>query len=1188
MRNSIVILFFLLFSISFASTWQGVDEGFTVLSSNSDSIRIQWSSANVVLPYVRYLQRENPDIDEFNASTWIAIPRGKSPQLISITNFPINGTVFLGDPVCFRDLWMVPLSIQLVSPTLAEGNVTNGSVTIRFNNSATAPQPLTRGVSSIFFPLYKTLVPNFEDVYPTSNILLSPTVIAICPPFLQTGLVPWVNWRKSLGWNVQVVSTSTTGNTAQSMKNWLLNQYNNATNPPDAVFLIGDETIIPAFYSNTPDPTTIFSGESYPGNYIDEQYFSRLEGPTWQTHPDPMPDILLGRMLATSITDVTVQVNKIVSYESRPDTTNWYNYGIVAADQQSITQRETKRWTRQRMMDNGFIAVDSLYSVGSGSLLNGYLNQGRSLLNYRGSGWSFGWAGIGYYYTNINLVDNANKPVVVTGIGCGVGKFDDANCFGEAWMKQGTVSVSKGSVGFIGPTWNTHTQFNNVMDKGIYRMWFRSYLNGLAAGLVGAHAQMISSFAAYYPQDSNIREVLKTQSAEYVCLSDPILQVHLGRPDSIIVTAPSMFTVGQQIVSVTVQDLFLNPKPQQFVTVFDTSGINLASGWTNLQGNVTLTVNIPTNLQVVGLSVSGYKSRVQRRIIPVNQNSLFVRMDSLAVADSTGIFDGHLSPGEIVNLNLTIINISTIIGSNLSIQASTNSPHLTLLQSQRTIQSLSPAETSQVVFPVQLSQQYRGQNSIQISFTGYQLTDTIGYSLLTLPVKYPTVVLNSVYIDTSGNHRLDRSETTSIQFALQNNNQLSVPQLQIQLLSDNSYFSLSPTDISIDSLPINTIGFHTQNVTLTGSDTLPAYFDGSVRLALSSEFPTWIFRDTLSFHFIAGTIDSTAPTYVTNQPYFAYESEDSLYTASLEFDWFDISPSNGGLGTPVNFQNGNQVFPVSLPFTFQYFGQTFQSISVSTDGWIAPGVQLASSWLNQLLPFIDDGINGMICPWWDNLWGFSQLGQSCFTFYDSTNHRYLIQWDSVTVGSNGSSRLNFQFILYDENFYPTPTNDNPFDFVYKNFQGGIVYSMTVGLESPDETIGIVLGHHLNRDSTMFPFHDAKRIHFTSVVPRIRTFTDASELLQPKLLSPSSFVISKVYPNPFNSQSNITLEIPWNDQINLSIFDVLGRRVKTLYNGQLGAGRYNFTFSSIDLSSGVYYMVATSSKESAMERVVLLK
>jgi len=86
----------------------------------------------------------------------------------------------------------------------------------------------------------------------------------------------------------------------------------------------------------------------------------------------------------------------------------------------------------------------------------------------------------------------------------------------------------------------------------------------------------------------------------------------------------------------------------------------------------------------------------------------------------------------------------------------------------------------------------------------------------------------------------------------------------------------------------------------------------------------------------------------------------------------------------------------------------------------------------------------------------------------------------------------------------------------------------------------------------------------------KDFVDKINLSQ----TPSEFQLYQNYPNPFNPSTIITFDLPRNETINLIIYNVLGERVKFLYSGILGAGRYEFTWngfndSNVSLPSGVY-------------------
>jgi hypothetical protein len=67
----------------------------------------------------------------------------------------------------------------------------------------------------------------------------------------------------------------------------------------------------------------------------------------------------------------------------------------------------------------------------------------------------------------------------------------------------------------------------------------------------------------------------------------------------------------------------------------------------------------------------------------------------------------------------------------------------------------------------------------------------------------------------------------------------------------------------------------------------------------------------------------------------------------------------------------------------------------------------------------------------------------------------------------------------------------------------------------------------------------------------------------------SYSLYQNYPNPFNPATTIRFELPEDGIVNIEIYDILGRRVKTLLNEFRGANRYEINFNAEGLSSGVY-------------------
>jgi hypothetical protein len=94
--------------------------------------------------------------------------------------------------------------------------------------------------------------------------------------------------------------------------------------------------------------------------------------------------------------------------------------------------------------------------------------------------------------------------------------------------------------------------------------------------------------------------------------------------------------------------------------------------------------------------------------------------------------------------------------------------------------------------------------------------------------------------------------------------------------------------------------------------------------------------------------------------------------------------------------------------------------------------------------------------------------------------------------------------------------------------------------------------------------------------------------------PESFLLSQNYPNPFNQQTRIAFNLTSSDRIELDIFDLLGRRVTTIFSGlacegETVVGWDGRSASGEDAPSGVYYYrLRTAEGESIVRKMTLLK
>jgi endo-1,4-beta-xylanase len=70
--------------------------------------------------------------------------------------------------------------------------------------------------------------------------------------------------------------------------------------------------------------------------------------------------------------------------------------------------------------------------------------------------------------------------------------------------------------------------------------------------------------------------------------------------------------------------------------------------------------------------------------------------------------------------------------------------------------------------------------------------------------------------------------------------------------------------------------------------------------------------------------------------------------------------------------------------------------------------------------------------------------------------------------------------------------------------------------------------------------------------------------------PTAFALSQNYPNPFNPTTTIRYDIAKNAHVSIAIYDILGRAVATLVNGDQVVGRYPLVWNASHVNSGVYF------------------
>jgi len=292
--------------------------------------------------------------------------------------------------------------------------------------------------------------------------------------------------------------------------------------------------------------------------------------------------------------------------------------------------------------------------------------------------------------------------------------------------------------------------------------------------------------------------------------------------------------------------------------------------------------------------------------------------------------------------------------------------------------------------------------------------------------------------------------------------------------------------------------------------------------------------------------------------YWAYDDIDTGYVEHPVFEWVEINTT----GTRLTFPHNDSVKVISLPPAFgplRFYGQEFDSLSISADGWLCPGYYRIPSYTNQPLPSSQAPAR-VIAANWDDL--YPDYNNTGFVYYrfDTDNHRLIIEYDSVCYYQPRTLRDKFQVLIYDTTI-TTPTGDNVIVFQYLTANG--YTSSTVGIQDPSSQIGIGCLYNGSYARGAAPIAPGRAIKFTTAEPGTGI---AQQFTAPRVLP---LLIS---PNPARTFTEIRFA-PGFTPHEITIYDRTGREVQTFITKP---GTFSIRLDLRALSTGVYFIKTRNS------------
>ena len=935
-------------------------------------------------------------------------------------------------------------------------------------------------ISRVFEPLYEALVVNYnrstnDDDYQRPSILY---ILPSNSSNLMASLEILFDWRHRSGYVVNYVSTSTTGNSSSSIKNYISNAYSTWDDPPEYIALVGDAN---GSYSI---PTYFESLSSYNGE--GDHPYSQLVG------NDILPEVIIGRLSFSSTTELATIINKTVQYESNPYLSqNWFHSASLVGDASTsgVSCVITSENIKELMEYHGYDDVRTIYNSPFPSQMVADLNAGLTFFNYRG------YYGVsGFNSGNVNSLSNGFKLPIATVITCGTGSFASGTALSETFVRAGTPTQPKGAVASIGTaTIGTHTMFNNAVDMGFYYGVFVDKMETAGAALARGKLNLYLN----YPDNPNDWVTIFTHWNNLI--GDPALQMWTDIPQSFTVNHENMISSGTNYYDIEVTNYFNEPVEDAFVTILKGNDIIFESGFTDINGRVTLPVGstLPggVNLTVIKRNFIPYQGQFQISEQSVNVNSVegaFTIDDDMNDA-SMGNANGMIDGGETIELNIPIYNYGTddaegvyckLIGGDGFINYSIDSLYIGTLMS-----GMTGNEEQSFVFEVESG--ILENENFPLRLFIKDINGSSWLSQIQLSILGTRLLADKVYVyddPVFGNDHLDPGETAEISIEISNIGSIMANNVSgrlysnypgLEIIDDQGFWPL----IVQNNFSINTTD---KFEVVAAEDIIPGTI---IELFIDLESPDGA-AQSANIPLQIGVKEVDDPLGPDSYGYYAYDSGDILYSNAPYFNWIEIDPLYNGPGTQLSLSdygdNQDDVTTVNLPFTFKFYGIDYDQISVSSNGWVSMGSTSIKSFRNYHIPG-PGGPSPMIAVFWDDL-NTTTSGGRVYKWYDELNHQFIIQWSHLRTYDNNSLE-NFQLILKDSQHYFTPTGDGEIVMQYADFNNtstgnygwGQVHGnyCTIGIEDQSETIGLEYTFNNTYPISAMPLEDSTAILFTT-------------------------------------------------------------------------------------------------------------
>ena len=882
-------------------------------------------------------------------------------------------------------------------------------------------------------------------------------------PTVLLNLQYLINWKHRKGYEVNVLNASEVGNQANEIKSYIQDAYDTWENPPEYILIVGDANssfMIPTFYEN------------YGGEYVcGDNPYTLLDG------DDIFPDALVGRLSFNTFLELQTEIAKILYYEQDPLMygEDWLNRVLLVGDPygSGISTITTMIYIEELIHEHEpGVETNLVNNHPFVTQVRNALNEGVGAYFYRGFYGFSGWE-----VENTNELTNVNKTPFVTCLTCYTGTFSNYSvCAIEGLIRAGTPTNPIGAVAAIGSSSATHTCLNNIITAGMAYGIYEEGLTNLGAALNRGKLALYDN----YPTNPN--NYVDWYTIGKNLLGDPGMELWTRKPDEMIINYPDEIPIGSNFISVSITDTISIPLQDVWVTLLKGDDEIFNSSYTDENG----IVNIEFDYEFSGdVLLTATKQNYLPHLGEFEIVSDSVCLNFHAITDLTDFITG-----DVASFNIQLKNYGSTLVEDVIATIYSENDYITILDSLSLFDPILSYEvvTSLSAYSVEISDNCLDGEEFEFYVT-IQSGDERWEGMFSMIVSGPLLEIIDIIM-------FNPRDSLNLELTIHNSGSISFSNANAILYCDSPLITIEDSTAFFgDIMPDESVSNHNDLFTIVVSED---YIPG-IEIPLNVEFYNDNAYQIIPFELDLGEATVTDPTGPDAYGYYCYDDGDTLYNDVPVYDWIEIDPDYGGNGTQLemwdsDYEGFGDIVLLNLPFTFRFYGNVYNQITVTSNGYIIPGSRFSMEWMNWSIPgpLVPKPI---IAPFWDDL--IISDGHVCY-YYDESIHAFIIEWSRL-LNRYDNSIETFQTLLYDSIYEYTNFGDSKIKIQYNvinnvdqgNYGGFAIdhgeYA-TVGIGDHTSNIGLEYTYSNLYPETAKPLEDNMALLFTGPpTPNIEPF-----------------------------------------------------------------------------------------------------